>query len=178
MKTALAALAVEGLVQVLPRRGTFVTALSERDISESFSIRTALELLAAETIPAHARPDDIASLRALADRTATAESVDEHLRSNAAFHQHLIELSGNRKLAELYRQLNAHIQIALVQSRSTRWTERVPVETVEHARIVKAIERADAGTLKEAISQHLQRARASLVAQVRADRPDTAHSRE
>src|SRR3954454_10967227 len=50
LKAALAALAVEGLIQVQPRRGTFVAPLSERDISESLSIRRALEILAAETI--------------------------------------------------------------------------------------------------------------------------------
>lgn len=169
IKTALGALAVEGLIQVLPRRGTFVTPLTERDISESFSIRTALELLAAETISDHAAATDIAALRDLAQQTAQAAEVDEHFRHNAAFHQHLIGLSGNRRLAELYRQLNAHIQIALIHSRSTTWRERVPTETVEHASIVDAVERGDAAGLKQAIARHLRRARGSLLDQARAD---------
>jgi DNA-binding GntR family transcriptional regulator len=168
IKAALATLAVEGLIQVLPRRGTFVTPLSERDISESLSIRQALELLAAETILAHAAPPVLAVLRDLARRTALATDVDDHFRHNAAFHQRLIELSGNRKLAELYRQLNAHIQIARVHSRSSSWRERVPTETAEHEAIVDAIERRDVAGLKAAIARHLQRAQRSLLDQAHA----------
>jgi DNA-binding GntR family transcriptional regulator len=165
IKAALAALAVEGLIQVRPRRGTFVAPLSERDISESLSIRQALELLATETALAHAQPADLAALRDLARRTAQATDVDEHFRHNAAFHQHLIELSGNRKLAELYRQLNAHIQIARVHSRSPSWRERVPTEAAEHEAMVAAIERRDLDGLKRAITGHLQRAQRSLLDQ-------------
>jgi DNA-binding GntR family transcriptional regulator len=169
VKAALATLAVEGLIQVLPRRGTFVTPLSERDISESLGIRIALELLAAETILEHNADVDVQALRRLASQTAQASEVDEHFRQNAAFHQCLIELSGNRRLAELSRQLNAHIQIALVHSRSTTWRERVPTETQEHAAIIDAIAAGDAGALHTTITRHLQRARGSLLDQMRAD---------
>lgn len=165
LKAALAALAVEGLIQVQPRRGTFVAPLSERDISESLSIRQALELLAADTVPEHATPADRALLRELAQRTAHATDVDEHFRANAAFHQHLIALSGNRKLAELYRQLNAHIQIARVHSRSSSWRERVATEAAEHDAIVGAVERRDLAGLRLAITTHLQRAQRSLLDQ-------------
>jgi GntR family transcriptional regulator, rspAB operon transcriptional repressor len=168
IKSALAALAVEGLIQVLPRRGTFVAPLSERDISESLSIRRALELLAADTILAHAKPPDLAVLRGLVQSTAQATDVEAHFRHNAAFHQHLIELSGNRKLAELYRQLHAHIQIARIHSRSSSWRERVPTETDEHEAIVDAIDRHDVHELKAAIARHLQRAQRSLLDQVHA----------
>jgi DNA-binding GntR family transcriptional regulator len=168
IKAALAALAVEGLIQVQPRRGTFVAPLSERDISESLSIRQALELLATDTVLQHAAPADRAVLRELAQRTAHATDVDEHFRANAAFHQHLIALSGNRKLAELYRQLNAHIQIARVHSRSSSWRERVPTEAAEHDVIVLAIDSRDLDGLRLAITNHLQRAQRSLLDQVHA----------
>ena len=177
IKAALAALAVEGLIQVQPRRGTFVAPLSERDISESLSIRQPLELLAADTVLAHATPRDIAVLRDLAHRTGTAGDVDAHFRHNAAFHQHLIELSGNRKLAELYRQLNAHIQIARVHSRSASWHTRVPIEAAEHEAIVAAIEDGDLNALKESITRHLQRAQRSLLDQAHAT-SHTSHSGE
>src|SRR3954447_23302083 len=49
IKGALALLAAEGLVQIQPRRGTFVTELAENEIADVSAIRVALETLAAET---------------------------------------------------------------------------------------------------------------------------------
>ncbi len=47
IKGALAQLVSDGLVEVQPRRGTFIAHVSPRQISEILSIRRALELLAA-----------------------------------------------------------------------------------------------------------------------------------
>ena len=60
LKGALALLVNDGLVEVQPRRGTFIAQVSPRQISELVAIRRALELLAAETILDHVTPEDIA----------------------------------------------------------------------------------------------------------------------
>ncbi len=166
VKGALALLAVEGLVQIQPRRGTFVASISENELSEVLAIRVALEVLAAETLLEHAAQDDMAALRRMAREIANAADVDEHMRINAEFHQRLVELSGNRKLAEMYRQLHAHIHIALVHSHSTTWRERAAREAAEHDTIIAAIERGDRAALKDALTQHLTRSRSSLLSDI------------
>ena len=166
VKGALALLAVEGLVQIQPRRGTFIASISEGDLSEVLAIRTALEALAADTLLEYVTADDIAALKRMAHKIANAVDVDEHMRLNAEFHQRLVELSGNRKLAEMYRQLHAHIHIALVHSHSTTWRERAAREAAEHDAIIAAIERRDRAALKDALTRHHSRSRFSLLSDI------------
>jgi GntR family transcriptional regulator, rspAB operon transcriptional repressor len=166
IKGALALLAAEGLVEVQPRRGTFVTAISEREITEVLAIRAALEALAAETIVDHATAADVDALKTMVREIAEATDVDLHFRKNSDFHQRLVELSGNQKLAELYRQLHAHIHIALIHSRSTTWRARAASEAEEHQAILNALERRDRAALKAAIKRHLDRSRTSLVSDI------------
>jgi DNA-binding GntR family transcriptional regulator len=70
LKGALALLASDGLVEVQPRRGTFIAQVSARQLSELLSIRRALELLAAETILDYVTVADIAHLRHLVETMA------------------------------------------------------------------------------------------------------------
>src|SRR5512136_2843678 len=49
---ALKRLANEGLVEIVPRRGTFVTGLTASDVSELFDIRLLIEAHAVEAIVA------------------------------------------------------------------------------------------------------------------------------
>ena len=48
MKDALQRLSVQGLVDIHPRRGTFVSQISPDDVKEAFEVREALEVKACE----------------------------------------------------------------------------------------------------------------------------------
>lgn len=167
IKGALTLLVAEGLVQVQPRRGTFVTEITEREVSEALTIRKTLELLAAETIVDHATPADVESLAELVTRIQNAVSVDAHFQLNSEFHQRLAQLSDNRTLAKFYRQLNAHLHIALIHALSTTWHNRTGREAAEHRAIVAAISRKDRSALQTAISEHLRLGAESLHNQIR-----------
>jgi DNA-binding GntR family transcriptional regulator len=167
VKGALGLLVSEGLVRTSPRRGTYVTEIDERTVTESLAIRAALEQLAADTLLDHVTGADIERLRDLTGRIQTATEVGEHFRLNSEFHEVLVNLSGNQRLAEIYRQLKAHIQMALIHSRSESWTGRMASETDEHLAILAAIEANDRDALKSAIDAHLTHARASLLGQLR-----------
>jgi DNA-binding GntR family transcriptional regulator len=166
IKTALAKLATEGIVEIQPRRGTYVTRVVEQEIGEVLAIRRALELLAAETIVEHITDHDVAELEKIVRQIEQATAVDAHAKKNAAFHRRLIELSGNRTLAELYNQLHAHIHIALIHARSTTWRARSSPERIEHRAILDALKRRDADALQSALRQHLSRSRASLLTDI------------
>jgi DNA-binding GntR family transcriptional regulator len=167
VKGALGLLVSEDLVRTSPRRGTFVTEIDERTLVESLAIRAALEQLAAETLLLHVTAVDIERLNDLVRRIQTATEVGEHFRLNLEFHEVLVNLSGNLRLAEIYRQLKAHIQMALIHSRSENWTGRMVTENEEHLAILAAIEANDRDALKIAIDAHLTHARASLLGQLR-----------
>ncbi len=166
LKDALNLLASEGLVEIVPRRGTFVSDVSAADIAEVFEIRRALELLAAETLAERITPDQLAALRAelhALPRAGDHADASEHMRRNLAFHQRFVELAGNRRLIELYEELRAHIQIGRVHARRTDWRARLRQEQVEHEEILAALEARDAARLRAAVDSHIKRAKASLI---------------
>jgi DNA-binding GntR family transcriptional regulator len=165
VKDALNALATEGLVEILPRRGTFVAGLAPEEIAEVFELRRALELLAAELLIARITDEDLRRLRrhlSDLDEATAGGDVDDHMRHNLAFHQLFVNLAGNRKLTELYEGLNVHIQIARIHARAGDWQQRRAQEQAEHRAIMEALEARDAQRLMEAVNAHIRRAKQSL----------------
>lgn len=181
---ALTILANDGLVEVRPRRGTFVTEFTSRDYEESLDIRRALEVLACETVVVHATDDDIADLKHLVEQMETsvvdasdsAEAARKHDAMNLEFHSRLVRLSGNRRLIATYGDLRAHIKIARAHVDATGWQSRVPVETQEHLNIIDALSRRDVAALKSALDTHLRRSTASLIEDVMATEGRTSIS--
>ncbi len=167
VKDALNALASEGLVEIIPRKGTFVAELSPEQIAEVFELRRALELLAAERLVERVTSDDLARLRTrlavLDEPLVNGEDVDEHMRRNMAFHRLFVELAGNRKLIEVYEGLNIHIQIARVHAKWHNWQQRRHQERDEHLAIVRALEGRDGVRLAAAVTAHIRRSKQSLV---------------
>src|SRR5712692_5955504 len=65
IREAMHRLEAEGLVDILPRRGTFVTTIELQEIAEGFDVRCALERFAAEIAACVATDEEIAHLRAI-----------------------------------------------------------------------------------------------------------------
>ncbi len=166
LKEALAALAREGLVEIKARSGTYVAQLATRDMIEVFDIRISLELLAAETLLAHVTASDLQWLSDQVQVIQATQTLDEHYRENAKFHQRLVLLSDNRKLAELYDQLHAHVHIALVHLVAPGWWHDSPIEAQEHTAIVATIRANNGDELRAAMQAHLRRSRATLARQL------------
>lgn len=181
---ALTILANDGLVEVRPRRGTFVTEFTTRDYAETLDIRRALEVLACETIVVHATEADIADLRLLVQQMETsvmgaddaAEAARIHDAMNLEFHTRLVTLSRNRRLIATYGDLRAHIKIARAHVDATGWQSRVPIETREHLSIIDALASRDVAALKSALDTHLRRSAASLIEDVMATEGRTSIS--
>lgn len=176
VKEALGRLAAEELVEIRPRSGTYVTAMSPDTVEETFQIRTALECLAAEAAVVRASDSEIERLRLLFEsmgETAPREQA-VHEQRNSEFHRWIVRCSQNRKLISMYESLNAHIQIARIHHAEADWRQRLSVEHREHAAIVAAFEARDAQAAVTALRQHLTRAADSLVRDLRRQAGDRA----
>lgn len=167
IKEAITRLEAEALIEVRPRSGTFVTAVSPEDIYETFEIRCALECLAGEKAIAHARPEDIDQLRAIADSMATASDDSTHSASNVAFHKSIVTLAGSDRLRDTYETLDAHIQIARIHLGRRDWTTRLAEEHAEHLAIVDALASRQRDAAVTALRTHIMRAAESLVRDLR-----------
>jgi len=167
VRHAIQQLATEGLIEVRPRSGTFVARLTAQDVDETFDLRTALECLAAEGAVELVSASQLAEMRRLLGELGREVADDNdrkrHEQDNRCFHRLLIEASGNRRLAEAYEGLNAHLQIVRVHSQQSDWAERLQIEHAEHEEIASALEARDLPRLQAALRNHIQRARRSLI---------------
>lgn len=178
VKDALTRLAAEGLIEVRPRSGTFVAELAPEAVGETFEIRRALECLAAQHVVRRVTPELQSRFEAIVtamERPVSSErDRTEHERKNVELHTLLIEASGNRRLAELYRSLNAHLTIARIHSRRKPDDTRLEQERREHRAILDALAARDAAKLVDALDRHIRRAGDALVEDVREARVGAA----
>lgn len=157
---ALKRLAADGLVEIIPRRGTFVTELDARDVSELFDIRVMMELYAADHILRTDAVDQFLAsieeqLRGMEQATIDGEYADYEafLASDRDLHLKLIEQSQNQRLIQMYRDMNVHIQIA--RTHYFKHVENALQAQQEHHAIVRAFKKGNADKIHEALSTHI-----------------------
>ena len=156
VRDALNRLESEGLIEIRPRSGTFVSELGPVDVKETFEIRAALECLALELGGAKLNADHIARFHDLLrrmDEPGTGESLREQL--NRDFHGLIVEMSGNRRLIQMYRRVGAHITIARIHHRRSGWQNRLTDEQKDHREIARAIEEGDLVRARAALKAHI-----------------------
>lgn len=167
VKIAITRLVVEGLIELRPRSGTYVSSLSPGDIEDTLAVRRALERLAAETVFQNMTDEDLERFEdtvALLERPVNnGRERQLHEKRNNEFHLRLIELSNNKKLIELYSSLNAHMKIARIHYTNDSWAERLSAECAEHRKILDALHARDARKLQNALDDHITRASTALV---------------
>ncbi|MBI5579912.1 MAG: GntR family transcriptional regulator [Deltaproteobacteria bacterium] len=102
----------KGLVEVVPRKGTFVKRIFPRDIEEHFPVRSVLEGLAAKQAYPNMNASTLEMMeRALARMKVAAENGDakNYWKQHILFHEIFIDSSGNRLLINLVKILRMQI---------------------------------------------------------------------
>ncbi len=159
VREALIRLEQEGFVELTPRRGMRVSALSPRDIREITEVLACLEVEAAERLALRrCTADELAQFdAAIAAMDAALEAKDPERWNEAdyRFHTLLIESCGNRHLVETAKQYleKAHRFRALTS------VHRAPpvYSNVNHAAVVEAIRRGDPQSAVEIHRAHKRR---------------------
>ena len=138
IREALRTLAAEGLVDIPPRRGASVAAVSPDVARDLVEVRATLEGLNARLAARHHENAIVAQLRAvLAEGNLAAHSgnADDLVRLNGAFHDKLAEAGRNSILWDIMRTLRE--RTALVFAANT--ARRSQQDWDEHARILEAV---------------------------------------
>jgi DNA-binding GntR family transcriptional regulator len=162
--------AFDGLVRrrLLERarnRGVFVRALTVRDLSEIYELRTALEVQAFRALAVRRVVPDAA--RDAVDRLRTLDSGSPWrlvVESDLAFHRAIVLGAGNARLARAHEDLQSEILLCLAQL--VHGYAGVQQLTAEHTELLGTIERGRPAAAAAAIRDHLERATAWLMARV------------
>ncbi len=166
VREALVRLQNDGLVEVIPRHGMRVLPVSPDDMREIYEVLTALECLAAEIV-ARQQPGD-AALRPLTQATADMDTAlaQDDLEAWAAaderFHVSLVELSGNRALANTV--WNYWDRAHRARMLSLRLRPKPVNSTHEHMQMVQRLRSGDVAGAAAVTRAHRERANQELVA--------------
>jgi DNA-binding GntR family transcriptional regulator len=155
VREALRALEGTGLVEVIPRRGAYVSRLEPSRARQLLELRQVLEAYAAELAAQNRTDTDLADMRACiaAGRTATAQNdVVRAATHHREFHL-LIERAGRNEyleptVAPLRHQTELVFSMLVDMRGVTGWDE--------HERMLDAIERQDVVAAREATMQHMR----------------------
>lgn len=179
LKMALSRLEDEGLIEISPRRGTFVRTFSGRDIHECFELRIALETYALRAaFEPHNAPllaeiiDLFRSMDGYFDSPETyVDAIPPFMDMDRSAHLKIVALAGNARMTQAYERANVQGYIALM---GARFEYADTVKTMEeHQRILRAFEARDLDGVIEAARAHLagagERAIKRLAAQQEAE---------
>lgn len=156
IRTALARLEQEGLVEHESNRGARVRAISEEEAVETLEARAVLEGLAARYAARNVTDTDIAELRAIITEMETLLAAGELLGisdANARLHNLLLRIANNKTVARLIERL--HAQHVRSQFRLILVPGRPPHTVAEHRAIVEAVAARDPDAAEAAMRRHL-----------------------
>jgi len=168
VREALQRLRLEGLVTMVPRRGAFVSSLSPDDMQEIYEMLEGLEGMAVKLAAERADEAGLAALEeavAAQETALAADDLDAWIVADERLHSLIIQLAGNRRIAEVVERVNNQVHRVRVFTLRLR---AKPLQSLEeHRQTVEAIRRRDGNLAREITQRHRARAREELVAILR-----------
>ena len=166
LREALKVLASEGLVILKPRRGCYVTEISERDLAllEGECVRIMVERAS------DAQLDELKAIHAELERAAAARDIKGFFEANQAFHRSIQEFADNRWLLQVIEDLRKVIKLS--RHHSLYSEGRLEQALAEHRALLDALIARDASAAEALMRAHIRRGR-EAVARIAAARTKT-----
>jgi DNA-binding GntR family transcriptional regulator len=165
LREALRQLEQEGLLSAGSRGRLSVRHLDAKEIRDIYSVRAALESLAARTLcELPDRQHVISTLRSAIDAmtAATKGTLEERIESDMEFHRTMCRLTGNETLLHSWESLEGSIRMSIMFAGLEKGVKNMSVD--RHHDIVAAIETGDASLARKTIREHMDTAADNLVA--------------
>ena len=156
VREALLKLADEGLIEVYPQSGTFVSRIPLDRLPEAFAIRKALEEATVRYAAQRATRSQTALLQAnleLQREMEEAGNLEGFHEADEAFHKLIAEIAGYPGFWPVIQQVK--IQVDRVRRLTLPLQGRIGVVIAEHVKIVEAIAGNDAECAVAALAYHL-----------------------
>ena len=168
VREAIRKLEQEGYVIMMPRRGTYVSNVSVRDVKEIFEIRSALESLATSLAAMRIEPEELDRLRALLTEIEghiERRDIDKIVATDIEFHGLLYRVSRNERLVTIIGNLKE--QLARFRTLSMSYPGRLHETLEEHRAMVEAIAAGDEEAARDAAERHMEQAEETLLKAMR-----------
>jgi GntR family transcriptional regulator, rspAB operon transcriptional repressor len=158
VREAILKLADEGLVEIFPQSGIFVSRIPIAALPEAIIIRIALEETTSRMAAERATSSQLLALHATLERqreAATAKDREAFHQADEAFHAGIADIAGYPGIWTLIMQVKVHVdrfrRLTLPQ------VGRMSEVIAEHEPILAAIEARDPERARLAMASHLER---------------------
>ena len=144
----------DGLITTLPRKGSYITDISLKDLEELFEVRKILECYALDCIKKRAKksPEKMQSVMKELDRNLLKKH--DPLSVISGFHYNLVELSNNSRLIELYKILAVSLRRYWLIYHIEKGQRDISLE--HHQEIVNTLSKEDYSYAKKLMKRHLK----------------------
>ncbi|MGI5452590.1 GntR family transcriptional regulator [Streptomyces sp. CA-249302] len=170
VRESLILLAQEGLVQVFPKIGSFVSRVDPAQVADAQFLREAVELAALDDLPGELDAEVVEELRDNLRRQRGADlGLEEFFALDEAFHQGLMRLSGHGNVWTTVAAAKGHLDRA--RRLGLHENESPAVFADQHHEIFAAVLGGDIALARTAMRSHL-RAVFNDIERIRAHSPE------
>jgi DNA-binding GntR family transcriptional regulator len=170
VREAIRKLELEGFVVMVPRKGAYVAGITDKDITDVFEVRAALEALAAGLACERITEEELERLERsvvqIAELTERPD-LDALVAEDAEFHEIIYRASRNKRLTQILTNLQEQIQRFRLTTLSRPGRTRQALD--EHRQIVEAISERNAEQAQRLAWEHIENAENSLLCALRED---------
>jgi DNA-binding GntR family transcriptional regulator len=159
IREALKQLSTEGLVDIVPRVGTFVAKPTLREIVELFQVKVVLEGLSVRLLAQRGAVPELEALRRNVEDSEAAVKVGDsatYADLVAEFHELIAIGADNTKLLAAYRLLMNQLAYGRLVRTSLGRPGRLPRSLAEHRRVLELIEAKEPDGAEAAMREHVR----------------------
>ena len=140
VREAFRQLELEGLIQIIPNKGAYVTGITAKDVQDIYMIRSLLEGLCAKWATEYITEEQLEELEEnvyLTDFHAEKGHLDQMAELDNRFHQILYEACDSKMLQHLLQDF--HQYVIRIRKKTLSARERGGASNEEHRSIMEAI---------------------------------------
>lgn len=165
LREAMKVLASEGLIEIIPNRGAFVSKMNDTEILEAFEMMSGLEALSGELAAERISPAEIADIKELHQAMIVCRAKNDlpgYYSRNQTIHNKINEAARNTVLRQVYLSMNRRLLALRFKSnfQEAKWDRAIH----EHEEMIQALEARDGKRLAATLRQHLLDKRDSVMA--------------
>ena len=163
VREALMQLELEGLIQIIPNRGAYVTGIKVKDIQDIYLIRSKLEGLCARWACENITKEQLEEMEEniyLAEFHAARGHMEQMAELDNRFHNILYEACNSKMLEHLLKDYHQYVWRVRQKTLSS---SRGAVSNVEHKYIMEAIKENNPDKAEELANQHMINAYENMV---------------
>jgi DNA-binding GntR family transcriptional regulator len=164
VREAFRQLELEGLIQIIPNKGAYVTGITEKDVKDIYMIRSLLEGLCARWATEHISDEQLEEMEEnvyLAKFHAEKGHLDQLTELDNRFHEIMYEACDSKMLEHQLKDF--HEYVLRVRKKTLSSASRGPKSNEEHAQILEAIKAKDADLAEKLANRHMINAYENMV---------------